>query len=608
MTSRTACLLGMGARRCTPVAPIVATLLTCAATFALGSAGCHDAVSAGLGGGTPDVGATETGPLPPGDLAPLPAARAVDHGHFATSQACADCHSNSAGSDAMRDAAGRPIAPFDLWQATMMANSARDPLFRAALAAERVATPSLAGAIEDKCLTCHSPMAAWEAHSTGGAIALATVYSDTAEGQLALDGVSCTVCHQIQPNGLGQPERFSGKYVIGSERLIYGPHAAPFERPMEMRSGFVPVAADHMRSSALCATCHTLYTDAHRPDGTPVGQRLPEQTPYLEWRNSAFSTERADPGPLAADCQGCHTPTRDVDGAPISTAIARRPDGSDFPPIGDRSPYGRHVFVGGNTLIPAILRDNAATLRPPAPAEAFDAVIAAARAQLEQRTASVTVLPEPADEAALRFSVRVDNRAGHKLPTGFPARRAWLRVTVRDAAGQAVFTSGAVDAAGRIVGPDGQPLAFERAGGPMEPHHAVVTQPTQVQLYEAVMADADGTPTGRLMHAASYAKDTRLLPIGWRDDHPDAPDTRPVGPTGDADFAGGSDVVAFALPRPAADGPFQVEVSLLYQTLGARFAAELFAVDAPEIRAFASYFEAADRTPVTLATATLTLP
>ena len=43
----------------------------------------------------------------------------------------------------------------------------------------------------------------------------------------------------------------------------------------------------------------------------------------------------------------------------------------DFGFARPRSPFGRHVLVGGNTLVPAILRDNAAELGVTAPPEAF---------------------------------------------------------------------------------------------------------------------------------------------------------------------------------------------------------------------------------------------
>ena len=80
--------------------------------------------------------------------------------HFLDSKNCALCHSNSDRAIAMRDRKNRPIAPYDLWQASMMANSSRDPYWRAVLSAEVVATPSKKALIEEKCTRCHAPMAA----------------------------------------------------------------------------------------------------------------------------------------------------------------------------------------------------------------------------------------------------------------------------------------------------------------------------------------------------------------------------------------------------------------------------------------------------------------
>jgi hypothetical protein len=191
----------------------------------------------------------------------------------------------------------------------------------------------------------------------GGTPSLAMLDPEADEAPFAVDGVSCAVCHRIAPEGLGTAASFSGAFALGPEGELYGPHAAPFARPMEARTGLAPVAADHVTSSALCGSCHTLFTDAVAADGTPLGARFPEQTPYLEWRNSAFDDEQPDPGPRAASCQACHAPAVDEDGAAIATAIAPRPGGGDFPPVDARSPYGRHVFVGGNTVVPALLRE-----------------------------------------------------------------------------------------------------------------------------------------------------------------------------------------------------------------------------------------------------------
>lgn len=536
-----------------------------------------------------------------------PAPTAVLEGRFATSLVCAQCHSSSVRAQALRDAKGRSVAPFDLWRASMMANSARDPLWRAAVAAEMAATPSRAAEIQAECMRCHAPMAHNEAERLGEPVRLTLLDEDTPRGQLGRDGVSCTVCHQIPPAALGND---SGHLGIGDDRLIYGPHQEPFAMPMRRHTGYTPTFAPHLRDSRTCATCHTLHTTTLAPDGAPTGHRLAEQTPYLEWRNSVFDTERAEPTAEATSCQGCHVPVTDVDGAPIETRIARNPVGRDFPRVQPRAPFGRHVFVGGNTLVPAILRDRGEELGALAPREAFEAVLDETRAQLTTRTARVQVLEVTRADDRVRLTVKAENLAGHKLPTGFPeVRRAWLRVRVRDASGAVVAASGEHDAQGRILGGAGAPLASELPGGPIEPHRDRVGSPDEVALFEAVLADASGRPTWRLLRGAGYVKDDRLLPRGWRPEHPDAALTAPVAIGRDRDFVGGEDLVRYDLP--AVEGPLTVEVDLLYQTLNARFAAEMFAIDAPEIARFRAMLEAlpdADRAPVVTASARVDVP
>ncbi|MBL4847669.1 MAG: hypothetical protein JKY65_19300 [Planctomycetes bacterium] len=527
----------------------------------------------------------------------------VDSKSFTTSGSCALCHGQSEQAKAMRDGEGRGIAPYDLWQSTMMANSARDPLWRAVVSMEVAATPSKKAAIEAKCLRCHSPMASTEASrgkSQGKSpLGLDVLYGTGPRAQLALDGVSCTVCHQIQPKNLGKPESFSGHYEIGTERVIFGPHAEPVPGPMRAHTGFTPQEGKHVRESALCATCHTLFTDAFDAEGKLTGHRLPEQTPYLEWRNSIFNDEIGERG---ASCQSCHVPTRDQDGKTIKTKIAHAPPGFDFPFIEPRSPFGRHLFVGGNTLIPAILRDNREDLRPRASKKAFDATIAMARSQLTKRTARIALRNVQRKGDTLQAEVAVTIMTGHKFPTGHPTRRAWLQLVVTDVAGRVLFSSGSYDTTGRILGAKGKPLAEEVAGGPTYPHREVVKSSDEVLVYESVMGDSKSKPTFLLTRGASYLKDNRLLPLGWRADHADAEPTQPRGVGKDANFLGGRDRVRYEITLPqGTQGPLRVEARLLYQVLGARYADEIFQFDTREIRAFNGYWQKADRRPVVVA-------
>ena len=98
------------------------------------------------------------------------------------------------------------------------------------------------------------------------------------ERGLAADGVSCTVCHQVDRADLGTPASFNGEFQLippaedGSRRIV-GPHPVDRGRRRIMRSvtGFEQVEGPYSAESELCASCHTLITEALAPDGTVIG-------------------------------------------------------------------------------------------------------------------------------------------------------------------------------------------------------------------------------------------------------------------------------------------------------------------------------------------------
>ncbi len=496
----------------------------------------------------------------------------VDSDRFVTSPACSECHTNTDQSQAMRDGQGRPISQFDLWRSSMMANASRDPFWRAVVAAEVASHPDAAAAIELKCMRCHAPMAVYDEPQR-----IALLDGDSPESLLGLDGVSCTACHQIQEAGLGTPESWTGGFIIGDDREVNALHENIQAGPMEIWTGFRPVRGLHQRQPELCATCHTLIS----------GNGFAEQTPYLEWRHAR----------VAQTCQGCHVPQTDADGEPVATQVANTRGGTDDPQLEVRTPFGRHLFVGGNTIMLSILRDQADWLRPNAPPEAFDATIEATRQQLTERAATFAVAARR-DQEALEVTVSLRNLAGHKLPTAYPSRRVWIRLEVRDREGQVRFLSGDYDVAGRLLGADGLPLPSEFPGGPIEPHRDRVAH-GEVQVYEAVMTAGGDGPTFSVVDATANLKDNRIPPIGWRANPP--PEIAPVGVEGDPDF-GPTDAVHFRVDDVLGVG-LEVNAQLLYQSISARFVAELAQADAPEVRRFLDFYEQADRRPVVMRTA-----
>ena len=532
----------------------------------------------------------------------------------ATSETCTLCHAESVNAMAMRDSKGNTIAPFDLWQSTMMANSARDPFWRAVMSAEMAATPNAKDAIAAKCLKCHTPLAdqvGLDDHGTDDP--LHALDCDGELGTMAMDGVSCTICHGMSPDGLGTDASFTAGFKINPYLELYGPHKDPVPRPMINHSNFTPAYGAHVTRSSLCGSCHTLQTDALSPEGEVLSTGFHEQTPYLEWRNSAFSDEDAEGQPMnpapagSKTCQACHMPTTDEFGVRTKTKIAHNPPGFDFPFIDPRSPFGRHLFVGGNAFMLTMLRDNAEALGVAAPAEAFDRTIAATRKQLGSRTASVSIENAKSEGGVLSFDVDVTNLTGHKLPTGHPSRRMWLEVVAKDDAGAVLFASGSWNEQGLIVDGAGEVLPTEVRGGPIEPHRELVSSDTEVARYRGVMSGVEGDATFMLLRGDSWLIDDRILPRGWSPSHPDAAAAQPYGTGTDADYAPkegalaqGKDRVAYRidLGDAAVDA---VQVRLVYQTVSPRYVAESLSFETPEIKRFMDMYEASDRTPEVLA-------
>jgi hypothetical protein len=321
-----------------------------------------------------------------------------------------------------------------------------------------------------------------------------------------------------------------------------------------------------VQSSALCASCHTLYTTALDEAGNAVG-RLPEQTPYLEWLASAFRDQQS--------CQSCHMPV--VAGEAAVTGVLAQP----------RSEVSRHTFQGGNFFMLRMLNRYRSELGVEAAPGELDAAARRAEELLQTRTAGVRIENMTRDASGLAFDVVVENLAGHKLPTGYPSRRAWLRVSVRDPAGRTLFESGALRPDGSIVGNDGDDGADR-----WEPHHRTIADAGQVQIYESVMEHHAGGPTTGLLHAVGYLKDNRVLPRGFAKTGAD-PDVAVVGDAlADADFAGGMDRVRYTPPIDAQAGALEVVAELWYQPIAFRWARNLADYDAAEPRRFLAWYDA----------------
>ena len=544
---------------------------------------------------------------------------AFESTHHAGSETCAACHNDD--SMVVPDDSGTPrdVSIEKAWRTSVMANSARDPYWHAVVAYESDRFPSLDGAINDKCTVCHAPMASDYAKKEGlelrlfdqtdglGTVLAEGIYdydpetsSETARALFdhAMDGVSCSLCHQIADDGLlGQLDSYTGGYTIADARGLesrpaYGQYEDPDASYMLAQTTHVDAAGHetgylaqygaHISSSETCATCHELNVDSVDDRGSPLGgDHFAEQSNYTEWRLSDYATG----GPLERSCQGCHMPVID---RPVPIA-----DGSAVEP---REGFAEHTFLGANTVMQTMFKmfDEELGLPPGMEAD-FDESIARNRAFLETsatlelgnfgRAALPPAVPgegedEPVEDAGpmeeLSFDVKVVNQTGHRLPSGYHSRRVYLHTVVTDENGAKVFESGRIEPDGRIVG-----VAEDVSADLWEPHHEIITDDSQVQVWQAIVGKTDGSRTHSLLDGDRYLKDNRILPKGFfKAEAIDNPETvESFGTFGkaltDADFDAGEDTVTYKVAVPAG-GQYRVLVELRYQPLAYGHLQELF--------------------------------
>ena len=521
---------------------------------------------------------------------------------FSGSGKCAGCHGKDP--NGLASIAGQtfPMQPMpdgwdvnvvDDWRSSIMANSTKDPFWRAKVRHEVITNPSHAAGLEDKCTSCHAPVGHFAAHHDG-----AEYYSllESLTDSLALDGVNCNVCHQQDANGIGT--LFSGEMNF-VEDTIYGQYGGgkddyPIQwQPMQSFVGFMPVFGEHISKSESCAACHSLVTSSVDLNGEYTGETVIEQATYHEWVNSVFES-----GPEKQECQGCHMPQVDD---PVTIA-------SGYAWLQPRSPFSLHYFVGANTHMLRMLRNNVDSLDLAATESQFDSTINRTLTMLQEQTLDLDALAV-LDDGLPRIEVTVTNKAGHKFPSGYPARRAWIEVSM-STDGDTIFHSGAWNPnTGHILGQE---------DNPWEPHHDIVDDDQRVVIYELVLGDVNGDPTTLLERANAHLKDNRLTPKGFSTAHVVYDTTAIVGAAlSDPNFnfntegeeGSGSDKINYLLPNGWEDsGTVEVEVTVWYQSLPPKWIAPMLELQGDSlIDGFRALYSEFAPIPERIATTTISL-
>jgi hypothetical protein len=269
-----------------------------------------------------------------------------------------------------------------------------------------------------------------------------------------------------------------------------------------------------------------------------------------------------------------------------------------------KTPFGQHHFAGANTFILNMLKGHIDTLQLTATTAQFDSTIARTERMLRQHSLLIgTSIPLRTPDTAF-IDVKLTNLAGHKFPSGYPSRRAWVQLVVTNSSNDTIYDNGEVNAQDEIVGQD--PL--------WEPHHDVITAPDQVQIYEMVIGDVNGDTTTVLERGMAPLKDNRLAPAGFTVGNVSYDTTQVVGvPASDIDFnhdadgveGSGSDVVHYHVAMGGETGLIHIAVKVWYQSAPPRYVKDMFAYSGPEIDLFKGMYQAADNSPVLVRTDTL---
>lgn len=484
--------------------------------------------------------------------------------------ACENCHLFS---NAAVQAQDPPYSPFRTWQGSMMANSARDPVFWAGVAVASADSPDET----ELCIRCHAPRAFLDGHGD------VTSIDELTPEELA--GVECELCHR----SMEDPETLPGNAQYLIDDVVVGTNV-PRRGPWDFTDGSTEpphswIADPYVGSSRLCGTCHDVTTSAERvdDDGNGLGVPFNEQRTYSEWLRSDY----AEPGDGFRSCQDCHMPA--VEDMPGCTAHVNM----ESHPTGGR----RHDLVGANRFMIELLRaeygsmgsNDIADLFYNTTLENMDAFLATA----------ATIEATGPDEVDLEvgipsLAVHVVNNSGHKLPSGYSEGRVmWIEV-VAQYAGDTVYSSGAWD---------------QRNG---------IERDAQLRTYEAVAEDyADGTQF-HLLRNNHWLVDSRIPPLGLVPDL----ETDPVGDRytlqGDGTWPNFDDHsyafdaaprIADATPGDSTDDVLTVTVRLRYLINTPSYIEFLGGAGGEAGQHVAELFDlAGGATPVTLAEQVLAIP
>ena len=491
--------------------------------------------------------------------------------YFLIPKNCRGCHGFDSLGLANVDGSGVDINLYDDWETSMMGLSATDPFWKAKVSHEILIDSSHSNQLQTICTTCHAPLGHYTALYKNQPFYTINNLSVDSLGQ---SGVSCMSCHAMKDSSiLGTV--FNGVLPYDTLHHEYGPFTLPNQGPMQLYVGLTPYYGSHLGEARACSPCHTLISNSSDLNGNPTGTTFVEQATFQEYQNSIYPSQ-------LITCQSCHMPVVED---PVKIA-------NGYLALPGRAPYNQHVFVGGNSFMVNLIKNNKSGLGINAQDKNFDSTLAAITRILRTQTVDVITHHDSTSMDTVYFSVKILNKAGHKFPSGYPSRRAFLRFIVLKQNGDTLFVSGNVNAADEII----------HVATPFEQHHDIIKNSSQTQIYEMIMGDLNGNVTSVLARGYSHLKDNRIPPQGYSSQFVSHDTTEIVGvDSSDIDFnlnngveGTGYDIVHYHVPFGSYSGNVNVTSSVYYQSIPASFLNEMQLLSSPAIDSFLTMFSAAN--------------
>ncbi len=423
--------------------------------------------------------------------------------------------------------------PYRAWNASLMGQAARDPIFHACLAiAEQDAAFS-----GELCIRCHAP-GAWLAGRSDPSDG-----SGLVEALGDFDGVTCNFCHRLvdpitdsanPPEDVGILAAISSGSGGGTGGMVpTAPHSGQFVvDPEDRRRGPYDLGSFFFhewrespfhRESLMCGICHDVsnpvYTlsssgtydlntlNAEHPTHLKA-DAFPIERTFSEWSQSEYAIRPVDTGglhggnqPSVSSCQDCHMPSTEGHGCRPDLGGALHTD------------LGRHHFNGANSWVLDAVR----ALYPDTETGLDDESVTDANARNLEMMQSAADLQAfyRASASGGDLIVRVINETGHKLPTGYhEGRRMWVNVQFLDSFGNVFLQYGGYDLNAATLDETGTTV-YEAEQG-----------------LDANVAALSGLPEGVSLHFAlnnKIYKDNRIPPRGYTFDGFESVQAAPVG-------------------------------------------------------------------------------